>query len=301
MLDIKYSVLSFSIELQVDCRIPQNKTSALRGILGQSLGVSNCFYDIKQRDCSNCFLNEKCLGNSILNAKLKKKPYFLSEDNIPPIIIECDDYNENYSAGDRINFTLIILGDTISYIPYIIKAYELAGFMLGIQENLFSIHNVRNEFGEILYNGEHLYKDKIVISKLKEYVQARKRLLRGIKGIEIITPLRFKQNGRFCNDINEKNLLDLISRRIVTANCLEHDEVEIPKIESDYKFSYKELKWKEYNRYSNRQEQKMSMGGIVGTIEFEYFEESLIDYLIAGELIHIGKSTVFGLGQYRIY
>lgn len=301
MLEIKYSVLSFSIELQVDCRIPQNKTSALRGILGQSLGISNCFYDLKQRDCNNCFLHEKCLGNSILNAKLKKKPYFLAEDNIPPIIIECDDYKEEYLSGDRINFTFIILGDTISYIPYIIKAYELAGIMLGLQGNLFNIHNVRNEFGEVLYNGEYLNKDKIIISDLKEYVQARKRLLRGIRGIEIITPLRFKQNGRYSDDINEKNLLDLILRRIITVACLQYEVEEVPKMESDYKFSSKKLQWKENDRYSNRQEQKMSMGGIVGRIEFEWFEEEIIDYLIACELIHIGKSTVFGLGQYRIY
>lgn len=301
MLDIKYSVLSFSIELQVDCKIQENKTSAFRGILGQSLGISNCFYDLKQRDCSKCFLREKCLANSILNTKLKKKPYFLSEENISPIIIECDDYKEDYLAGDKINFTIIILGNTISYIPYIIKAYELAGIMLGIQGNPFNIDNVINEFGEVLYNGEYLYKDKVIISDLEEYVQARKRLLRGVRGIEIVTPLRFKKNNKYSDDINEKNLLDLILRRIIIVSCLQHEEVDIPKIESDYKFSFKNLQWKEYDRYSNRQTQRMAMGGIVGRIEFECFEKELIDYLIACELIHIGKSTVFGLGQYRIY
>lgn len=301
MFNTKYSVLSFTIQFQDNCKLNKIKTSSLRGILGQSLAMTNCINNIHNRDCDKCFFNEKCLGNNILKAKLKYKPYFSSEDTIAPFIIECEDYREEILVGETLNFTLIILGDTSIYIPYIIKAYEIAGIFLGLQENLFNIVNVRNEFGQIIYNGEILDKERIIISTIEDYIQVRKRMLRNIHGIELITPLRFKQNGKFSKTIDEKSLMDLIIRRIIMVNALENNEVKIENLESNYRILNKHLHWEENERYSNRQNSKMSMGGIKGDISIKMLKDSILDFLIAGELLHLGKSTVFGLGKYLIY
>lgn len=42
------------------------------------------------------------------------------------------------------------------------------------------------------------------------------------------------------------------------------------------------------------------MGGFVGEIIFEGEIEPFMPLLKAGEILHVGKGTSFGLGKYRI-
>jgi hypothetical protein len=61
------------------------------------------------------------------------------------------------------------------------------------------------------------------------------------------------------------------------------------------------LRWDDWERYSNRQQTKMKLGGFIG--EVEYVGDAISEYLpliAAGELLHIGAGTSFGLGKYEI-
>jgi hypothetical protein len=61
------------------------------------------------------------------------------------------------------------------------------------------------------------------------------------------------------------------------------------------------LKWDDWERYSNRQRTKMNLGGFIGEIEFTGEEmAAFLPLLVAGELLHIGAGTTFGLGKYEI-
>ncbi len=44
----------------------------------------------------------------------------------------------------------------------------------------------------------------------------------------------------------------------------------------------------------------MTLRGITGTVVFEDMPDDCLDYLIAGELTHIGRNTSFGFGKYVI-
>jgi hypothetical protein len=61
------------------------------------------------------------------------------------------------------------------------------------------------------------------------------------------------------------------------------------------------LRWWDFERYSNRQRCKMKLGGFVGEIEYE--GEAISEFLpliAAGEILHVGSNTTFGLGLYEI-
>lgn len=61
------------------------------------------------------------------------------------------------------------------------------------------------------------------------------------------------------------------------------------------------LRWSDWERYSNRQQTKMALGGFVGEVEYE--GEALPEFaclLAAGEILHVGAGTTFGLGEYLI-
>lgn len=300
MFQVKYSVLNFTLEIQSQCQLGENKVSALRGILGQALGVMNCFYEVENRQCKSCYLNEKCLGNSIVNTKLKSNLYFQSDKSFSPLVFRCHNKERNFEIGDRLNFTLIIFGDNVSYIPYIINAYEFAGTYLGLNSGLFTIEFVRNEFSEILFDGYRIDKEKIIISEIEDYIRARRRFLRGIKGIRLISPLIYKSDRKIQRTIDGEGLKKLLERRILTLNALEEKEI-LPIEINQFDLKEGEIGWGGYDRYSNRQNRTMKMEGITGYFTFSQLEENQIDYLIAGELIHIGKSSAFGFGEYEIY
>ena len=51
-------------------------------------------------------------------------------------------------------------------------------------------------------------------------------------------------------------------------------------------------------RYSGNQDSRMTLRGIAGTAVFGRMPEECLDWLIAGELVHMGKNTSFGFGKY---
>ena len=60
----------------------------------------------------------------------------------------------------------------------------------------------------------------------------------------------------------------------------------------------KSIEWYDWERYSARQDTRMKLGGFVGEITFEGDLSEFIPYIQAGQHVHIGKGTSFGLGKY---
>ena len=61
-----------------------------------------------------------------------------------------------------------------------------------------------------------------------------------------------------------------------------------------------ELQWRDWSRYSNRQQQAITLGGITGTWRFDHLPLEFAQLLHIGQWLHIGKETVFGLGRYQL-
>ena len=59
-------------------------------------------------------------------------------------------------------------------------------------------------------------------------------------------------------------------------------------------------RWKSWYRYSNRQNKKIKMKGLVGEVAYQGDLEPFLPYLILGQYTHVGKNTVFGLGNYKL-
>ena len=66
------------------------------------------------------------------------------------------------------------------------------------------------------------------------------------------------------------------------------------------KVKEKNLRWYDLERYSARQDTRMKMGGFIGEIIFEGYVKPFLPLIRAGEILHVGKGTSFGLGQFKI-
>ena len=58
--------------------------------------------------------------------------------------------------------------------------------------------------------------------------------------------------------------------------------------------------WKDWARYSSRQDRRMVLGGLVGEAVYEGLLEGLWPFLVFGQWTHVGKNATFGLGRYEV-
>ncbi|MBI5307121.1 MAG: CRISPR system precrRNA processing endoribonuclease RAMP protein Cas6 [Planctomycetes bacterium] len=68
----------------------------------------------------------------------------------------------------------------------------------------------------------------------------------------------------------------------------------------EVKVKESKLRWYEWERYSARQDTRLNMGGFVGEISFEGEIGAFMPLIKAGEVLHVGKGTSFGLGRFKI-
>ena len=96
-------------------------------------------------------------------------------------------------------------------------------------------------------------------------------------------------------------VINAIRRRIYMLNCYEGMDKEW----KEQNFKIPEIIWQNHQfvqveRYSSRQNSRMTLKGIKGTIQLDRVDDALLPLLLAGELIHIGKNTSFGFGRFRV-
>jgi len=61
------------------------------------------------------------------------------------------------------------------------------------------------------------------------------------------------------------------------------------------------LRWWELERYTDRQETKLRVGGLIGEVEYEgRVIEEFMPLVVAGEVLGVGTGTSLGLGRYQI-
>lgn len=297
LYNIKYSITHFTIKFQENSQLNIFKESAIRGIIGQILLKKFC---IEDKDCKNCAFKDNCISNNFVGMKLKYKPSFLAEEYIPSYMIICDNEKTNFKAGEELNFSIVFLSQGIILIPEIIRAVISAGKILGLNKYKYTLKEVLNDRNDKLYFDNKLYMKNIKIRTVKDYIENRLEISDEITMIKIMRPFRFKKEGKLATDINEKDLINLLTKRILTLNALEGNKIDQLK-EYNLKITDKEIAWEENSRYSNRQNMKMKLGGLIGYIYLETTDLETKKLLIAGELLHIGKNTSFGLGDYILY
>jgi CRISPR-associated endoribonuclease Cas6 len=134
------------------------------------------------------------------------------------------------------------------------------------------------------------FKEKTKTLKMKKHSKVIK--------LEFQTPLRIKKQNRFA--IKEIELLDIllsIHRRYLDLQGMAYMKKEF---DTSYKIVSKHLKYQELIRRSHKQNTKMNLGGLMGEMIISNVNKEVYDLLKIGEVIGVGKSTVFGLGKIKI-
>ncbi|MCR4428817.1 MAG: CRISPR system precrRNA processing endoribonuclease RAMP protein Cas6 [Caldiserica bacterium] len=238
-------------------------------------------------------------------------------DSPRPFIIEPDlDPKTEYLEGEHFFFDLVIFGDAIQFFPYFVLTFrELTSQGIGKTRGKAALERI-----DFHGNGETktMYREQDGLLSPNFEPQTGKFLLNGEKEIlkdsqdltvRFKTMTRLQYRGHLVEFPHFHILFRNLVRRISALLFLYHGS----RMELDYSqlFSLAEkvdLKnnlavWVDWARYSRRQQEKMFMGGLIGetTYCFEKIEpDFFLPFLIAGQVTHVGKGTVFGLGKYEI-
>lgn len=174
----------------------------------------------------------------------------------------------------------------------------------------FDLGDDKFEFSLLLFEDFIRYSQKItmaLLESLKEYenIEVSEQNLElednnfcPIVKIEFLTPLRMKSNNIIAKkSIELLEILSSINKRYYDIIGEEYQKLDIS---TDYKVISSHFNYKQTIRKSNRQKRKMDFGGLIGDMVVNNIDKRSYDLLKIGEIIGVGKNTVFGLGNIKV-
>jgi len=249
--------------------------STLRGAFGVSLKKVVCINPSYR--CEGCFAKENCLFYDFYEAKNVAHRYRFDFDLNP----------KNY------DFSLYLFEDATEKLPYVLSAIHkmLTQQGLGVKRETFEIDTItcngKRVFHEESFDLQNITPQHFTPAETSSSVTLRLK-----------TPLRMKYQGRL---LNRKPPLDPLLYSI--QNRL-NEIKKLPKAKLTFEPHYKEraakVRFEDQTRRSNRQRTKLQIGGIVGEIRYDEIDDKSLILLQLGEILGVGKQTVFGMGKIAV-
>lgn len=308
----RFAQFHFILKATSSFKLPPYKGSVFRGCFGKTLKRVAC--SVNGADCGSCTVRSGCAYFYIFETRQNHGGCQDDEQMAPHpfIIIPPLSTVRHYSPGDLLDLNIVLVGRGIDYLPYFIfSIIEMGKRGIGSDYGKFAVSTVQSvrpfgtvdhvylsESGRIDYSGPPIIIEDI-IPALDNHDSGRIEL-------EFITPARLISRGKLVDSPGFSVLIRCLLRRIAALMSFHHDCA----LEIDYKglveksekirLAMSSLRWLDWERYSNRQQTRMKLGGIVGRVEYEGDILPFLPFIGLGEHIHVGKNTGFGLGKYRI-
>lgn len=307
---------SVQIQFTESGEIPLNKVSCIRGGIGEMLLCGNCPYahqggpgqEVVTDDCDECSFFNECVLQRIYYHPMKICPDFVQGKSSVGYYFECDDRETRIENGKKMEFSIALFGDVIIHFPQLLTAiYQLGMVGLGVNRLKYQLLSIKNHRGEYLVKGQNLFLNHLKPDYLGEMIANRIRQLESEGGIREQLRIRFdtpwtqKYQGEFIRDFVADAFSDAIYRRVYLINSFEGIKMErVNRFHGKMVISNASKNRKSVERFSNTYHGKIRLEGIIGTFDLERIPVDFIPYLLAGELLHVGKNITMGFGKYHV-
>ena len=304
-----YSKYSFICRFEDEAILPPYKGSTFRGVFGLALKKVACA--LKRQECADCLLKNRCLYARVFETPLALGVPKGSRISAPPhpFVIEPPlTERMEFRAGDNLACDLLLFGEVNHSFPYFVYAFEQMG-AIGIGKR---VNGSRGRFTlkAVKKGAVSIYSESDQSLRLSEPVQD---LIPGDGGnsnssirIRLDTPLRLKFENEIKADLPFHVLVRATLRRVSSLlNTWGDGEPDLDykgliERAADVRTADNALRWFDWKRYSNRQERKMFMGGMLGSVIYEGDLGAYLPLLHFCDKVHLGKNTSFGLGKIQV-
>lgn len=290
----------------------------LRGALGQVMLRTYCAGDRHDpahvAACPVCWLlaaNEK--------PGQERRGYTL----VPPIPGEDDAANRPYEPGERFEFGITLFGNALKFLPYFVLAVpEMGRAGVGAGRGKFALQSVwaENPLTRkrecLLAEGENLVHTPTLTMTHTEVVRIANDKLSMGNGewrvaVDFLTPTRLIEEGELARapsfDVLFARLLkrlDDLAEEYAGGTGRPREEIDaLERLAARVRLIEAQTRWVEVWSGSQRRGARSPLSGIVGSATYAAEHavwQSLLPWLLWGQLAQAGKSVVKGNGVIRV-
>ena len=303
----------FTFRMRAPLRLPDYAGSLLRGQFGASLRRVACMTG--EPTCDGCPLRTTCPYPAIFEAPAPAEHTMQNFSHVPnPYVIEPPPFGTRHvEAGGALQFCVVLVGRAVTQLPLVSFALQRAvEGGLGRERAAGALETI--EWEEVSVDGPVAFVpvwqagDAAIAAH-----EARLPLPTPISPalrftVAIHTPMRLQQQGHPVRPhaLTPRKLVADLLRRITLLAEFHADRAGlVPDVHAlvrhaDSLAHQPALRWQDWSRYSSRQQQEMTLGGVVGAWTLEGDLAPLLPWLWLGQWLHVGKNATMGMGGYHL-
>lgn len=296
---LPYKQFHITLSLKDSRPVSRFLASTLRGGFGYTLRSIVC--TTPQQKCAACILKHTCAYAYIFetfpapgSARLNKYQAIPRPFTMVP-----------RQQDSTVHITLTLFGNAIRYLPYFIYTLNTLGRKgLGKYKKRFHVTRVADRKDTTIYPvEENDVATGIVPDLLTVHPGAPKE---EPVTLDFYTPLVVRKNGQLLGHFDGDAFLRTLLRRVTNLHAFYgegpgHDIDPSSYLDAGAYIDFTpDMHKKDASRFSTRQRRHIDYSGIVGTVHLEGATGPVLPLLRAGEVLGVGKNTVFGYGHYRL-
>ena len=304
----------FTAIVQQPLQLPDYAGSLLRGQFGAAVRNVACM--TRQPTCGGCPLLQTCPYTRVFEAVAPPKGTHMLQDfsHIPqPYVIEPPNPGARVlAAGDALVFHVVLLGHALSQLALIVFAMQrmlaqgLTRERVPARLQRVDCVGADDRVQPVWSHQQPTLADHVTAL----LVPAMPSGLQAIT-LQIHTPMRLQRQGQplGVGQLTPRALVAAVARR--GALQLEFhaglqgmgQTVQQATQASEALTDEHDLHWHDWTRYSSRQQQAMTLGGVLGRWTLRGGADALAQvwpWLWLGQWLHVGKETMMGMGGYSV-
>lgn len=315
---LRFAKFSLLLEASEELHLPEYKGSTIRGGFGNAFKKAVCM--TKTFDCPPCMLQQTCSHYNIFESQVERAVadrLRIGRDAPHPFVLESPPTDQRtFEKGEQFTVTLVLIGKAVDLLPMFVYAFTVMGERVGLgkAKGKLVIRQVCDADGKKIYDAENeTLKPPIRIMTFAEFANTPNSP--SSISLRFITPTRIMTSyGRGSRHLMRLRsaedfwtLIETLYHRLFALTSLYCSAEELNYIEHKVKLNAvpvsltrAEIRWLDWDRYSNRQQTRMKLGGFVGQATFQGEIAQFMPLLRIGAHLHIGKNTSFGLGKYEL-
>ena len=313
---LELAQMAFVLRAQEDASLPAFLGSTIRGGLARAFRSLTCA--LRNQSCNGCILKERCQysilfetpPDSSLDAWQRRQSW------PRPIVIQPPGHEppRSWKAGDQLRFSVTLFGRAIDSFPFLLVAVRNMGRRgLGKNRHPFALDSAV----DLLADEASLY---VATSDENRLGTPRRMTASDLTDMEscggnsmqrmhlrFCTPLRLRRHGKEVSDLTPELLVDALLGRLqslVEFHCgggAPLLRTALLDMARNIGIDSNGLTIRRLSRWSNRQRQEVPLDGLCGELVLSGKElVDLAPLILAGEVMRVGKGTVFGLGHYEV-
>jgi len=338
-IGLRIALFRFTIAPVQPLAVPAiNKGNMLRGGFGHAFRRLVCIAQCW--DTNNCPLATSCPYKAVFAPSPPPGADRLSKNqDIPrPFVFRAPQTQQTrFKKGERFEFGLVLIGRALDFLPYFVLSFrELAAEGLGLNRAKCTLERVEqvgladtwkltpdglssvpcnlSPVNSLVYSAEDQLFRTIESTGAEEWIKARlPQLSRAIENasvkratIHFLTPTFLRADGEVVRRPEFHHLFKRLRDRINALSTffgdgpLDIDFRGLGERAEKARTISAQTDWVERFRTSSKTRQRHELSGLVGEATYEGDLAQFLPWLALGEIVHVGKHTAWGNGQYSL-